>query len=192
MPPTIFDSAFAADVDGYPGVTELPESAICPGSRSVTMLVGMTVIQKPEYRRFPADPHNHKPNSRYSLVLDPVRPDGRYVKDLVVNFEHLASDEVIPVHAHTNEEVLIIDEGEAEAFYDGEWRPVRPGSVILVPPGVAHGFRNRSGSGVRLHAVFAGHVVGTRLLERSPAPGTEDDPLPPPYIIDFRNPDGLP
>ncbi|MGV9778071.1 cupin domain-containing protein [Streptosporangium sp. NPDC003464] len=146
----------------------------------------MTVIDRLDYVPFPEDPHNHKPGSRYSLVLDPVRADGRYVKDLVLNFEHLAAEEIIPVHVHTNEEVLIIDEGEAEAFYDGEWVPVGPGAVILVPPGVPHGFRNRSGSRVRLHAVFAGRVVGTRLLERSPAPGTEDDPLPPPYIIDFR------
>ncbi|MEU7004564.1 cupin domain-containing protein [Nonomuraea sp. NPDC046570] len=146
----------------------------------------MTIIKRLEYASFPEDPHNYKPNSRYSLVLDPARPDGAYVKDLVLNFEFLAPDEIIPVHVHSNEEVLIVDEGEAEAFYDGEWQPVGPGSVILVPPGVAHGFRNVSGGGVRLHAVFAGHVVGTRLLERSPAPGTEDEPLPSPYLVDFR------
>ncbi|MGW0593405.1 cupin domain-containing protein [Streptosporangium sp. NPDC002607] len=146
----------------------------------------MTIINRLDYRPFPEDPHNYKPNSRHCLVLDPVRPDGDYVKDLVLNFELLAPDEVIPVHTHTNEEVLIIDEGEGEAFYDEEWRPVGPGAVILVPPGIAHGFRNRSGSGLRLHAVFAGRVVGTRLLERSPAPGTENLPLPPPSLIDFR------
>ncbi|MCG5216370.1 cupin domain-containing protein [Streptosporangium sp. KLBMP 9127] len=148
----------------------------------------MTVINHLTYVPFPEDPHNYKPNSRYSLVLDPARRDGAYVKDLVLNFELLAPGEVIPVHEHTNEEVLIIDEGTAEAFYDGEWQPVGPGSVIMVPPGVAHGFRNVSGNGVRLHAVFAGHVVGTRLLERSPAPGTEDEPLPPPSLLDFRGP----
>ncbi|MEU7897739.1 cupin domain-containing protein [Nonomuraea sp. NPDC049152] len=146
----------------------------------------MSIITRVDYRPFPEDPHNYKPNSLHSLVLDPARPDGRHVKNLVLNFEHLAPDEIIPVHVHTNEEVLIIDEGEAEAFYDGQWQPVGPGAVILVPPGVSHGFRNRSGRKVRLHAVFAGSVVGTRLLERSPAPGTEEEPVPPPSIIDFR------
>lgn len=146
----------------------------------------MTIITHLDYAPFPADPHNYKPDSRYSLVLDPVRPDGAYVQELVLNFEHLASGEMIPIHVHTNEEVLIVDEGEAEAYYDGEWQPVGPGAVILVPSGVAHGFRNKSGGRVRLHAVFAGHVVGTRLLERSPAPGTENEPLPPPSLIDFR------
>ncbi|WP_214318097.1 cupin domain-containing protein [Nonomuraea sediminis] len=146
----------------------------------------MTIISDLEYVPFPPDPHNYKPESRHSLVIDPARPDGTYVKDLVLNFERLAAGEIIPVHVHTNEEVLIIDEGEAEAFYDGEWQPVGPGAVIMVPPGVAHGFRNRSGGSVRLHAVFAGRIVGTQLLERSPAPGTEDDPLPAPSLIDFR------
>ncbi|MFC5827757.1 cupin domain-containing protein [Nonomuraea insulae] len=146
----------------------------------------MTIISHVDYAPFPADPHNYKPDSRYSLVLDPVRQDGAYVKELVLNFEHLASGEMIPIHVHTNEEVLIVDEGEAEAHYDGEWQPVGPGAVILVPSGVAHGFRNTSGGRVKLHAVFAGHVVGTRLLERSPAPGTENEPLPPPSLIDFR------
>lgn len=147
----------------------------------------MTIVDNVEYLPFPPDPHNYKPNSRYSLVVDRARPDGAYVKDLVLNFEYLAAGEIIPVHVHTNEEVLIVDEGEAEAFYDGEWRPVGPGAVILVPPGVAHGFRNKSGGSVRLHAVFNGHVVGTQLLERSPAPGTEDAPLPPASLIDFRD-----
>ncbi|MEV0248390.1 cupin domain-containing protein [Nocardia sp. NPDC050712] len=146
----------------------------------------MSILSVSDYTAFPPDPHNHKPNSRYSLVIDPARPDGAYVKDLVLNFEELAAGEIIPVHLHTNEEVLIVDEGEAEAFYDGEWHRVGPGSVILVPAGTAHGFRNTSGGMVRLHAVFAGHVLGTQLLERSPAPGTEDLPLPPPAIIDFR------
>lgn len=146
----------------------------------------MAIINRVKYIPFPDDPHNYKPNSRYSMVLDGARPDGAYVKDLVLNFELLAPGEVIPVHEHTNEEVLIVDDGEAEAFYDGEWQPVGPGSVILVPPGIAHGFRNTSGGVLRLHAVFGGHVVGTRLLERSPAPGTEHEPLPPPSMLDFR------
>ncbi|MET9337621.1 cupin domain-containing protein [Nonomuraea sp. NPDC003804] len=146
----------------------------------------MSIVTRMDYQPFPPDPHNHKPNSRHSLVLDPARPDGRYVKNLVLNFEKLAPDEIIPVHFHTSEEVLIIDDGEAEAFYDGEWQPVGPGSVILVPPGVSHGFRNLSGGTVRLHAVFGGSVVGTQLLDRSPAPGTEDEPVPPLSILDFR------
>ncbi|MEV0388724.1 cupin domain-containing protein [Nonomuraea sp. NPDC050643] len=58
--------------------------------------------------------------------------------------------------------MLIVDEGEAEAYYDGEWQPVGPGAVILVPPGVAHGFRDKSGARVTSHAVFAGHVVSAR------------------------------
>ncbi|GAA3119310.1 hypothetical protein [Streptosporangium carneum] len=52
-------------------------------------------------------------------MLDPVRPDGGYVKDPVLNFEYLAAGEVVPVHVHSDEEVPVIDEGEAEAFHDG-------------------------------------------------------------------------
>ncbi|MEV4890447.1 cupin domain-containing protein [Nonomuraea sp. NPDC055795] len=129
----------------------------------------MTIIDRPDYRPFP-DPA--KPLSRTWPVMDPVRADGNYVKDIVLNFEHLADGEGIPLHRHTGEEVLIIDEGEAEAFLGDETRLVGPGAVIFVPPGTPHGFRNASGAVVRLHALFREHVVGTQIDGR---PASLDD-----------------
>lgn len=108
------------------------------------------------------------------------------MKDIVLNFEYLADGEGIPLHLHTGPEVLIIDEGEAEAFLGDESRIVGPGAVIFVPPGTPHGFRNVSGGTVRLHAVFREHIVGTRMLDRLPAPGTEGRPPQPARIDDFR------
>jgi quercetin dioxygenase-like cupin family protein len=50
------------------------------------------------------------------------------------------------LHRHPYEEVLVVQEGEARFTADGEERVVRAGEVVIVPPGVAHGFVN-SGDG---------------------------------------------
>jgi mannose-6-phosphate isomerase-like protein (cupin superfamily) len=48
-----------------------------------------------------------------------------------------------PVHRHlTEDELFIIASGEEEVFVDGRWTPVEPGTVVYLPRGVAHTFRN--------------------------------------------------
>lgn len=151
------------------------------------MLLRMAIIDTPNYLPFPeGDPDNYKPGSSMWPVMDPVSPDGNYVKDLVVSFERLASGEGVPLHIHTTEELLIVDEGEVEAHLGDERRVVGPGAVIFVPSGTPHGFRNLSGGVVRLHAVVGRHIVGTQMLDRLPRPGTEGQPPQPARIDDFR------
>jgi quercetin dioxygenase-like cupin family protein len=47
-------------------------------------------------------------------------------------------------HAHPNEEVWHVIEGELEVTVDGETRVAGPGCVALVPPNVPHAVRARS------------------------------------------------
>jgi quercetin dioxygenase-like cupin family protein len=48
-----------------------------------------------------------------------------------------------PVHRHLAEdELLIVIAGRIELTLGGAWTPVPPGSVVFVPRGVAHAFRN--------------------------------------------------
>lgn len=47
-----------------------------------------------------------------------------------------------PPHRHPNEEVVIIKQGTLEAFENGEWQRVGPGSVIFSASNQLHGIRN--------------------------------------------------
>lgn len=133
-----------------------------------------------------ADPDDWRPNSRIAAIVDPARPDGAFVRGLVVLWEVLAPGDRIPLHRHTMEEILIIDEGVAEVRLGDETQTVRSGAVVFVPAGIAHGTRNLSGSPVTLHAIFPFPVIDIEYLERNPAPGTEGDPPRPPFSVDVR------
>lgn len=47
-----------------------------------------------------------------------------------------------PPHRHPNEELVIIRQGTVEAFENGEWKRVGPGSVIFSASNQLHGLRN--------------------------------------------------
>ncbi len=47
-----------------------------------------------------------------------------------------------PPHQHADEELLIIKEGNVEAFVAGEWIKLGPGSVIFQAANIEHGIRN--------------------------------------------------
>jgi quercetin dioxygenase-like cupin family protein len=46
-------------------------------------------------------------------------------------------------HYHHPQEIYYVLEGEAEAYLDGEWRPLRKGDVAYFPGDAVHGARNR-------------------------------------------------
>ena len=48
--------------------------------------------------------------------------------------------------------------------------------MVFVPAGAVHGTTNVGETGVRLHAVFPSTIIEMEMLERNPAPGTEDRP----------------
>lgn len=73
-----------------------------------------------------------------------------------------------PPHAHANEEVLIVREGQVEVFYRGEWHPAGPGSVIFLTGTDPHGIRNAGTTPATYH-VLAWRPPGTR-----PAPASAD------------------
>jgi quercetin dioxygenase-like cupin family protein len=47
-----------------------------------------------------------------------------------------------PPHRHPNEEIVIIKEGTLEAFVNGEWKKLGPGSIIFNASNELHGVRN--------------------------------------------------
>ena len=48
--------------------------------------------------------------------------------------------------------------------------------MVFVPAGAVHGTTNVGEKGVRLHAVFTSTIIEMEMLQRNPAPGTEDRP----------------
>ena len=59
------------------------------------------------------------------------------------------NDENMPGdHSHKFYELVLVREGEARHFMNGELVPIRAGSVFLVPPGKIHGYRHTTHLGI--------------------------------------------
>jgi len=82
--------------------------------------------------------------------LAPQQPlpgwQGRYFHSESMTFGYYAVEPgaAIHEHAHPNEEVWHVIEGELEVTIDGETRVAGPGCAALVPPDTPHSVRARS------------------------------------------------
>jgi quercetin dioxygenase-like cupin family protein len=148
----------------------------------------MAIVESRQYRTmvYEDDPDDYRPNSQMAVVLDPAKPDGEFVKGIAVVFERIAPGDRIPLHTHTLEEVLIIDEGSAEVTLGDERRTVGAGAVVYIPINVAHGTRNIGSGELRVHAIFPSQIITIQYLERNPAPGTEGNAPQPMATVDIR------
>jgi mannose-6-phosphate isomerase-like protein (cupin superfamily) len=62
----------------------------------------------------------------------------------------------LEAHVHDDEDdAFYILEGEMTFFFGGEETLARPGTFVLVPPGVEHGFRNDGTAPVRMFNIHA-------------------------------------
>lgn len=51
----------------------------------------------------------------------------------------------VPVHIHpTQDEFILVQEGELDLKLDGEWTKAGPGDLVRMPKGVPHGYFNKS------------------------------------------------
>jgi quercetin dioxygenase-like cupin family protein len=62
-------------------------------------------------------------------------------EDTMVNFVRFAPHTEAPRHAHAEEQIVIVLEGEFDFELAGEVRTMRPGDVAVVPSWVPHGAR---------------------------------------------------
>jgi unsaturated pyranuronate lyase len=60
---------------------------------------------------------------------------------MMVNFVHYAPNTEAPSHAHAEEQITFVIDGEFEFDLDGDARTMRRGTAVHVPPGVPHGAR---------------------------------------------------
>lgn len=63
-------------------------------------------------------------------------------------------------HWHPYMEIITVIEGTGEAWIDGEGDgiPIGPGTTIVAPPNVAHGFRNTGQTPMRSYGIHASPV----------------------------------
>jgi mannose-6-phosphate isomerase-like protein (cupin superfamily) len=63
---------------------------------------------------------------------------------------------VLEAHVHPDEDdAFYILEGELTFFFDDEEATATPGTFVLVPPGIEHGFRNETEQPVRMLNIHA-------------------------------------
>ena len=68
----------------------------------------------------------------------------------------IAPGRELEAHVHDGEDdAFYILEGEMRFLFGGEAVAAPPGTFVLVPPGVRHGFRNDGAAGVRMLNVHA-------------------------------------
>jgi quercetin dioxygenase-like cupin family protein len=66
-------------------------------------------------------------------------------QQLMVNFVRYEPHTEAPRHAHSEEQILFVLEGELEVELGEERRTLRPGQAALIPPFVPHGARTHDG-----------------------------------------------
>ena len=63
-----------------------------------------------------------------------------------------------PTHSHPVEEVLTVDQGEAEMWIEGQHMTLSAGQSLVVPAARMHGFRNCGTARLHIHAVLASPI----------------------------------
>ena len=144
----------------------------------------MSIVEGYRFEPMVGDPDDHRPESEWSLVVDPGSSTAP-VDDLAVILEHIAPGDRIPLHAHRVNEVIVVH-GNGTARIGDDARRVGDGAIVFIPAGTAHGLLNDGDRPLPIEAVFPTTRVWIQYLERNPAPGTESDEASPPLTYDFR------
>ena len=73
------------------------------------------------------------------------------VCDTTFAFEaNSAPGDFVPVHIHpTQDEFILVQEGELDLKLDGKWTKATAGDLVRMPKGVPHGYFNKSDKPVR-------------------------------------------
>lgn len=74
--------------------------------------------------------------------------------NLLVSFNTYLPNSVVPVHAHEEEQITFLIEGEIEFTVGDETRMLRPGTVAVIPPHVPHASRTHDRPCVQVDAFY--------------------------------------
>ena len=142
----------------------------------------MGIVRRSELEAMVGDPDDHRPNTTWRLATDPGT--GGRTAELSFLEERCAVGDRIPLHRHDVDEVVVVIGGAGAYTLDGDVTTVESGDVIFIPAGTEHGTMNSGDEVLHVHAVFPARQVLMEMLDRNPAPGTEDQ-LPMTTRYDF-------
>ncbi len=131
----------------------------------------MGVVHGGEFAAMDQDPDDYRPQSAWLLQVD---PDGQ--TGLSVIRERIGVGDRIPRHWHDVDEAVLYESGTALAHLDGVDTEVAAGATVFIPAGAVHGCVNIGDVPVEIRAVYPATRVRMDMVERNPAPGTEDQP----------------
>ncbi|MBZ4521792.1 cupin domain-containing protein [Mycobacterium avium] len=77
-----------------------------------------------------------------------------------------------PEHAHAEEQIVLVIEGEVEIGMEGETRVLRSGQAAVIPPWVRHSARSRAHRSVTVEAFAPPRAAFLALLAHSTAPSS--------------------
>ena len=132
----------------------------------------MSIVERTSLEPMVGDPDDHRPRTRWGLIVDPGDPNGR-VDSLAFIRESIARGDSIPLHTHDVDEAITVLAGQAEARLGSGRRRLGPGAVIFIPAGTPHGTANVGDDVLDIQAVFPATSIEIAMIERNPAPGTE-------------------
>lgn len=90
-------------------------------------------------------------------------------QDLFVGQQWLGTGQRVFLHTHTVEEVLVFVSGTGTATLGDQEVAVGPGTTLVLPPGVVHGFRNHSPAPLHVLVIFpTDHFARTDFVEPTP------------------------
>lgn len=144
----------------------------------------MGIVAEPALKPMLEDPDDYRPNSRLALVVDPGGPGGR-VDSFCLIFEEVAAGDRVPLHTHPMDEVVLVLEGTVEVTLGDRKYTATGGSTVFIPAQVVHGHRNIGAMPLKIRGIFPGTKIEIKMVERNPAPGTEDKP-PSHMVYDAR------
>jgi quercetin dioxygenase-like cupin family protein len=145
----------------------------------------MGLVRGAPYEPMVGDPDDHRPRTTWRVVVDAPMPGARAV-DGAVLLERCAVGDRIPLHRHDVDEIVTILDGHAEYHLDGKRHDVGTGDIVFIPAGSVHGTVNTGDVPLHLHAAFDRTRVRMEMLERNPAPGTEQQ-APMTTVYDFSS-----
>ena len=144
----------------------------------------MAVVDRPVLEPLIDDIDDYRPDSRLAVVADPGGPAGR-VDSFCVIVEEIAPGDRVPLHRHPVDELVFVLSGLDQLTLGDEKIVASEGSMVFIPAGVVHGQQNVGDDVLQIRAVFPGTEIEIEMLERNPAPGT-DDRAPARVVYDAR------
>ena len=144
----------------------------------------MSIVEGYTFEPMVGDPDDHRPETRWALLVDPGGPDGRVDRFALIT-ERIAPGDRIPLHVHRDDELVIVH-GRGRYRLGDEERDIGDGAVVFIPAGAVHGLANTGPEPLAVEGIFATTRVWLRYLERNPTPGTEADAPQGGATYDFR------